>query len=192
MKDKIIKTALEIIEKEKSAKSVGLREIARRIDCSAPNIYNHFNNLNGLLNEVMQYIIEDFMRAIMKAMKKIDRQDLIILKSADTLVSYALKHEGWFYFFHFEKIDMKMTEDTKKKRRNTGEYMAKLIQNDLANRFDYAEVLRISGIIHNYILGELSQFLFERKPVQNRELFKKKIIKNSKELYDLFLNKDIQ
>jgi AcrR family transcriptional regulator len=188
MKIKIINATLNMIKVEKSTHNVSLREIARRVGCSAPNVYNHFQNLNDLLNAAMQYIIDDYMKTINRMMNKINKPELIFKKAAETLISYALKNEGWFYFYHFEKNDLRVSDLTEEKENDTGHYMATLVQKSSNGRLDFNDAYKVTGIIHHYILGELSQYLSGKEKIKNKSDFLQKIITNAFFLFTICIN----
>ncbi len=190
MRDLIIEETLKIIREEKSARSVSLREVARRAGCSAPNVYNHFTSLNDLLNSAMEQIISNYMNVINKEMASISDPVQYFEKAAEILINWALENEGWFYFFHFEQTDVELMGETLEKAESTGKHMASLLQKSCNGQLDEDTALQISSIIHNYLLGELSQYMTNRSPNIEKRQFSNKLLKNCLLLFHMFLNKN--
>lgn len=183
-KEDIIETAIRLIDSKGGASNVNLREIARTVGCSAPNIYNYFINMDDLLNTVLIRICDDFKTNIQEKTKEINNDEDFLKVVFRAYIEYAVENSGRLNIYHFEKLNFTISTEAEASARSVGEHMASLLFTGLNQRLPYDKVTTINGILHCYIIGALSNYITGRISIDDKEHFIKEMVDTSKRIFN--------
>ncbi len=170
-KERIVDEAIRIIDEKGGALHVNLREIARNIGCSAPNLYNYFNSLDDLMNTALIRICEDFIETIRrKTTLTGDNEDLEGL-AFRAYIQYALENPGRLNFYHFERLSFSISTEGQIQAEKVGEHMAGLLYSGLQGKLSYEKALTLTSLLHKFLLGSLSDYITGRVKIDDQEQY---------------------
>lgn len=184
-KEKIIKTTIDLIDQEGGASSVNLREVARIAGCSAPNIYNYFESLDDLLNSALISICEDYAQKLQAQMKNCKQPGDALLTAFRAYIEYAVEYPGRLNFFHFERLNFAFSDETDAMATGIGNHMAEFVGSGAGKNMTEEKMIEITGILHKYLLGELSEHITGRKKIENKQDTVDGLVQYCKKLYDI-------
>ncbi len=178
MKEKIVARAIELIDEKGGARGVGLREIARRAGCAAPNIYNYFPDFKALLNEAHLHLIADFNEKVpgqaLRASSPLGR----LTEAIKGFIGYALDHRGWFNCFYYEKHDFPANEDTDRAAEDAGNRMADIARAAGGDALRGERAFFVTRVIHGFLLGELSSIVTGKLMPPDPADYKEKLLRS--------------
>ena len=186
-KEQIIKTTLLLIDDNGGASNVDLREIARKVGCSAPNIYNYFNSLDDLLNTALVRICEDFKDTIQEKTLKTNNTEELILLAFTTFIEYAIDHPGRLNFYHFEKMKITIVSEAEESAISVGNSMADLLDLGTDHSIPPDKIKAICNHIHLYVLGELSEYITGRRKIENKKEYVDNLVAYCKRLFEILI-----
>jgi AcrR family transcriptional regulator len=155
-RERIVGAALDLIEERGGSHSVSLREVSRRIGCSAPNIYNYFSDFASLLNAVHRHIIDDLSTEIAKSVTESPSPFEAFRAAAGAFICFALDHRGWFNCYHFEKHAPPIEPETESFAVGFGGLMIGIVRKAAPASISARKAGFVTRAIHRYILGELA------------------------------------
>lgn len=183
-KEQIVDMTIHLIDSKGGASSVNLREIARRVGCSAPNIYNYFVSMDDLLNTALIRICEDFNTIIKKNMVQINNTKDLLQLAFHSYIKYAVDNPGRLNFYHFEKLNFTISSEAEASARRVGEHMAHLLYTGIDRSVPFEKVLFISNVLHRYILGTLSDYITGRFLLKDKRKYVKELTDTGKRVFN--------
>ena len=166
---------------------VNLREVARITGCSAPNIYNYFESLDDLLNTALIRICEDYTQKLQTEIQNHKQPKEILLGAFKAYIEYAVEYPGRLNFFHFESLNIAVTDETDAMAEGVGNQMAGLMGFGTGNNMTEEKMIEITNILHKYLLGELSEHITGRKKIENEENTVNNLVLYCKKLFAIFM-----
>lgn len=185
-KETLMKTALCLIDEYGGASAVNLREVARRADCSAPNVYNYFVNLDDLLNTVLVEICDDFQRNLRNSISNANTAQDLLVQAFQFYIQYALDFPGRMNFFHFEKLNVKLFSETNQSAISVGQAMTNILEQASEHGLSTSQAAEVCHIIHCYLIGELSEYITGRVEINDKDSYANGLVCDCKKLFEIF------
>jgi AcrR family transcriptional regulator len=187
LKQEILNTTLALIDKKGGASGVNLREVARALGCSAPNIYNYFSSHYDLMNSVLIMICEDYKKYLSIKTAYADNPESLLLSAFSTYIEYAIAYPGRLNFYHFEKLDITISEEAFNTGISVGDAMAALLDKGSESKISNKKTEEVCKIIHCYLLGELSEYITGRIKLADKENYAKSLVLYCRKLFDTLI-----
>jgi AcrR family transcriptional regulator len=186
-REKILQAALRLIDSGGGAAGVGVREIARMIGCSAPNVYNHFVGIDDLRAEALLLISAEYAGRVGKAMEGRKAREDPFGAAARAFLGFAVDHPGWIYFYLFEKGGdsglRRVLEDGKGRGREMGAIVAAASRGELPE----ASVAFATESIYRYLVGAVSEYLTGKLGERGGTAFIEKTAASARILFDVLV-----
>ncbi|MCK5130432.1 MAG: TetR/AcrR family transcriptional regulator [Clostridiales bacterium] len=167
-KEKILSTTLELIDQNGGALNVTLRQVAREVNCSAPNIYNYFASFDDLLNSVLIKICDNFTQSMQEQLLLAKSSEDILVTAFTSFISYILDNPSRVNFFYFERLSFDVHESTQGVAEGVGHGMATLLVEGSDGAITMNKAQDASSILHWYIIGQLSEYVTGRIDITNK------------------------
>lgn len=182
-REQIVKTTIELIDHQGGVSGVNLREIARLVGCSAPNIYNYFTCLDDLLNTALIRICEDYKTKIQQKTAQISSGDCIS-SAFQTFIEYAVENPSRINFYYFEKLSFIISPEAEAAAASVGLNMARLLDLGTEQQLPQNKIMEICNILHWYVIGTLSGYITGRMAIENKKLFVSDLVEMCKRIFD--------
>lgn len=151
-----------MIEHKNGRKNLTIREIATKLGCSHPNIYNHYQSIDMVLWDVIEYVLLKMIDYVEKKINLINNRDEKFQAFIKNLIEFSINNIGWYKLLWFDEIKGDMPEKTREIIQIPGYKFAEIIFL-LYNEIDSPpKAFSIAGIIHCYLHGELSKLITNR------------------------------
>jgi len=186
---KILQAALGLIDEGGGAAGLGLREIARMIGCSAPNVYNHFAGIEELRAEALLLISAEYGAAIGKAMGSSKARCDPFGAAARAFLGFAADHPGWLYFYLFEKRGEGANTGVEEDGEARGREMGRIVAAASGGRLSGAATNIATESIYRYLVGAVSEFLTGKAGTKNRKAFIEKTAASARIVFDALVEK---
>lgn len=182
----IIKTTLELINEKQGSSFVTIREIAKKLNCSHPNIYNYYNSVDMLLWDCLENVMLKMIDTVLISTSIVQISDK--LKTFfEKLLDFYLNNKGWYNLIWFDHIKGQMPDNAKKIINKPRQEFCIFLQEIYPN-YNLTPIAEdITDTIHSYIHGQVSRIISGRIFIQNQNAIKKHIILTSIELVDLYI-----
>lgn len=185
-KELIIEKSIELIKKNGSGQNVNLREIARELGCNHTNLYNYFGSLENLLAETMKALIVKLRSNTLSEGSAL-LPDEEIRMFINRLLNFAFENQGLYRFLWFDNPNMqnidKILEDTIRPEK----MLYQSISSIAGTKYTEKKIYEITGILHSYIHGEISKYLYNRNVETDKDILNKKITDNTMDMLYLFI-----
>jgi AcrR family transcriptional regulator len=182
----IIKTTLELINEKQGSSFVTIREIAKKLNCSHPNIYNYYNSVDMLLWDCLENVMLKMIDTVLISTSIVQISDK--LKTFfEKLLDFYLNNKGWYNLIWFDHIKGQMPDNIKKIINKPRQEFCIFLQEIYPNYNLTPIAENITDTIHSYIHGQVSRIISGRIFIQDQNAIKKHIILTSIELVDLYI-----
>ena len=193
-KDQILDTTIEIIRYKKNLDDVNLRGIAREIGCAHTNIYNYFSSYTDLLWAANERLEKKLIVLLKKKLSGDMEYEKKVEEVFETIAGIYLDNEGWFRFIWLYHIGDIRPESHIDSTNEVVEDLIEILEG-------ISEVLwniklpreKFFGIIHTihcYIIGEITNYISERRIIEDRGKLKEHIAVRSKEMLSLYVKEE--
>ncbi len=188
-RERILKAALDLIDSGGGAAGVGVREIARIIGCSAPNVYNHFAGIEYLKAEALLRISAEYSGAIGKAMRGPKARQDPFDAAARAFLGFAADHPGWLYFYLFEKPAGGARKNVLDDGEARGREMGMIVAAASGGRLSGAAIGFATETIYRYLVGAVSEFLTGKVATRSRKHFIDETAASARIVFDALVEK---
>ncbi len=189
-KEIIVKTAMKIILQKNGSSGLTIRDIAKKLECSHPNIYNYYSSVDELYWDCIIYALNDMQLNVLKKIPLTATNDEKFLWFFAYLLQYSIDHVGWYRLIWFDPIGIPIPDKAIPYVTAPGiklrDFLLELYPEIKIP--DKAE--QIARIIHRYFHGELASYITSRVHLETDLVFKLKILKNCFYLMQSFLKYD--
>lgn len=192
-KEQIVATALELLKDKNDIGCVNLREIARTIGCAHTNIYNYFRSFDELLWELRITIEKNFITELSQQLSHIQEDEVKLNRFFYTIAKMYLDNKGWFGLLWIHYIDgVRPDKDIVATKQTVGQMLDFLREIWLGIHHvavDQALIFRVLHNVHCYIVGEVSNYIHDRRLVHDAEELKTYIADTSVSIFTLCLTR---
>ncbi len=183
----IINTTLELINEKECSSFVTIREIAKKLNCTHPNIYNYYKSIDILLWDCLETVMLRMINIVNLHISEIPPENK--LKTFfETLLDFYLQNKGWYSLIWYDHIKGEMPDKVKlvitKPRQEFCIFLKGLYPDyDLTGVADI-----ITDTVHSYIHGQVSRIISGRNFILDHDMLKEHIISTAIELIELYIN----
>ncbi len=158
-KKQIISAAAALIKEKNGSRNMTIRDIAGRLGCSHPNIYNYYHSVDEMLWDVLEVVLLTMIDTVMSKvdMESSGEQKLEVF--IYELITFYLNNPGWYSLVWFDELNGKMPAKTKKiiiaPRAKFCEFLGEVYP-------DVRDIEIFNGIgdvVHNYIHGQMARYI---------------------------------
>ncbi|MGX9754870.1 TetR/AcrR family transcriptional regulator [Clostridioides difficile] len=210
-KEQILEKTLELMKDKNDIQSINLREIARCVGCAHTNLYNYFTSLDDLLWEAHSLTQKKFIEILLKTLSTHETSSNSTTLSNtyykeiynaklecffNTFLEFYLYNTGWFCLSWMHHIKGNRPEKNKSTHKETIDILIDTlinIWNKIYNTTPRKE--DAYAILHNthcYIIGEVSNYINNRAIIEDINMLKKYILKESITIFTLGLQERIK
>ena len=182
MKDKILKVTLEIIDEKDGVENLRLRDITRRAGCSAPNIYNYFEDMEDLLNHARAIAAKYFLKPLEGDLAKNPEERFI--KITERMIQAVLRKPAWYRFVYFRRQSITKERLDRNVAGTLGFDLTQLMIEISGNTLNREEALEVRRVLHSYLHGEMCKLASNMFPHDESMKYQKGIITHLQILFD--------
>ena len=179
---RLIDVTVELIDKQSGVQGVNLRKIAKLAGCAHTNVYNYFENFDGLLWAAFEHILGQWQK-YGQAHLRIDLSPKETF--ADFIgvqVDFALEHSGWYRFIWIEPFYGTPPQVIYDLFRGLRGAFLHLIMAAAENPITEEQGTVVEEMLHGYCHGDLCKLISRRTFVPNIEQHKQHIMANCRTL----------
>lgn len=181
-KEKILETALELIDEKGGYSEVNFREIARRLGCAHTSLYHFYESYPRLLLAALEEIRRRMSAEVLR--DKDNREEPNhFLRHVSALVDFNLRHKGWYRFLWMDSHPLSMEEIVSMDERPERIFITELTALS-HGRLDEVSAGRLLGILHAYFHGEFVKFLGGRSAIGEEKDLKRILMENLRFMYE--------
>lgn len=154
-----ILAGLELLEEERSLRSLNLRKIAKRVGCAHTNAYNYV----GSFEELLWLLLDEAIRVLL-SYGQIEAPDTVYDQSPkvdliDAYISFAVEHPALYHLIWDDMLRGEPPSDIQITMRAPGRLFQEYLEYRLGKQGELAQIARI---IMCYLHGELSIYVSGR------------------------------
>lgn len=177
-KDMILQAALKLIEEKKSSNAITIRDVAKELGCSHPNIYNYYPSMLDLRWDCLLWVLSAMMEHTGKHMTQEGDNDARFKQFFQVLSSYFLKHPSYYRLIWFDPMGERIPEHVLPYLQEPSQRLrdfALELYPELGNPQTAAETMLM---IHRYFHGEMSVIISGRMIPEDYEITIKRVAHN--------------
>ncbi len=181
-KENIIEITLEMINERGTSSSVTIRDIAIRMGCSHPNIYNYYQSLDMLRWDCLEVVMIKMVETIMNKVSLIEERENKMPSFFDYLLDFYLENRGWYSLIWFDQIGGQMPEKVKEVIIMPRKQFCLFLEECYPQYklTDMAE--EITDTVHSYIHGQMAKYVTGRSFFPDLKKLKERVVKTSLEI----------
>ena len=187
-KELIIESVTEAVRDKRVVSDLTVREIAKIIGCSHPNIYNHFSGIEEIMWEVLGNVFRKMRIESMKAETEETDSEKKLKKYITGWVNFDMENPGWYRILWYYEFKGEMPQHIKVIAENAGQNLARFLTSCFPEIDSAQKAKCISEMLIAYIHGEVSIVMARRDIVFKSEDLAEKIFKNSLKIVKCFNN----
>lgn len=182
-KEMILENTLKLIDENDGIKDVTLRDIARKTGCAHTNLYNYFSSLDDIfweaLGKVLLMMMEYSAKGINDSTDPKEALDLLL----SNLIDFSIDYPGWYKLIWSESIGGSPSAEVIEIMQAPGKEFIGLLMEASNNEISEEKANFIGNVLHGYLHGEVSKWIYKRSFLSSKEEAKRMIFSNIKELY---------
>ena len=183
--ERLIEITLQLIDENDGLRGVNLRQIARLAGCAHTNVYNYFQNFEGLLWAALERVLKRWVQYTEE--RKQGSPDLepetFLANFTASQIDFALEHSGWYRFIWLEPLSGSPPPQVMEVLQNMQADFLEILSTLSGNTLDHEYMDRVATIIHGYLHGEICKVINGR--ASRREKYRSNIITNTQTLLKL-------
>lgn len=186
-KDMIMRAALKLILEHNSSASLTIRDVAKELGCSHPNIYNYYSSMLELRWDCLLRAMEEMMEHTARNLTPEGDSDTRFQQFFLVLCAYFLEHPGYYRLIWFDPMGESIPEHAVPRLQAPGLRLRDFALNlypELGNPQVAAESMLM---IHRYFHGEMSTIISGRVIPEDFETIKKRVAHNCLWLMHAFI-----
>ena len=182
-KEIILENTLHLIHENGGIKDVTLRDIAKKTGCAHTNLYNYFDSLDDIFWEALGQVLLKMMDYSEKRIDtKTDSEETLYLILSN-IIDFSMDYPGWYKLIWSETIGGNPSAEVVEILHTPGKEFNAVIMRASNNKISEKKASFIGDILHGYLHGEVSKWIYNRSFIEGKDETKTKIISNLKELY---------
>lgn len=178
MGDRILETAVRMINDEGGIHKVNMRSIAKAAGCAHTNVYNYFESFEKLLWTAFERIVGKWVDYTKERLGETGNSKKLFAKFITTQIDFALANSGWYRFIWLEPLTGNPPESVKDSFHSMQSNFASLINSASGGVCSKIQAEKYEEIIHGYLHGELCKFINGRYFITEIEYHKNRILTN--------------
>lgn len=190
-KDMILHAALRLISKQGGSAALTIRDVAKELGCSHPNIYNYYSSMLALRWDCLLWAINEMLEETARNLSEEGDSDTRFKQFFLFLCSYFLERQDHYRLIWFDPMGEAVPDYALPSLQAPGlrlrDYALNLYP-QLGNPQVAAESMLM---IHRYFHGEMSAIISGRVPLEDANTVKKRVAHNCLWLMRAFI-KEIQ
>ncbi len=186
-KNSIIEATLELINEKNGSSEVTIRDIAQKLNCSHPNIYNYYKSLGLLKWDCIEAIMTRMVDTVMASVENLlDSKEKMSVFFA-SLLDFYINNRGWYILLWFDPIQAEMPEKIKQvilmPRKQFCLFLERIYpEYDLTN-----EAEEITDTVNSYIHGQMAKFVTGRSFFPDLDILKRRTMAMAIEMIEIFV-----
>lgn len=188
-KEMIINQTLELINQKGSSQTLTIREIAKVLKCTHPNIYNHYKSMEFLLWDALDKIMKTMIDEVMNKVVEVKDKDKVLPTFFEALLDFYFHNRGWYSLIWYDPVGSEMPEHLKITITLPKKSFCTLLHSLFPELDDEAYTGHISDTVHSYIYGQVMRFMTGRIHPDHLQALRDEIIKTSMELIQFYVTR---
>jgi AcrR family transcriptional regulator len=185
--ERILDVTVRLIDEKKGVHQVNLRQIAQFAGCAHTNVYNYFENFEGLLWAAWGRIIALWQEYVQAHVRPDLPATEHLFDFIAVYIEFALEHTGWFRCLWLDPLFGDPPAEILAQFQNLrNRFLERVIQASTkpltAEQADQIEML-----LHGYVHGEVCKLLTGRLLVPDRQAYQAQILNNFRHLFQLLM-----
>ena len=188
-KDNIIEVTLEMINERGTSNSVTIREIAAKMACSHPNIYNYYQSLDLLRWDCLAAVMTKMVESVMTDVSQIQEKEKKMQSFFNYLLDFYLENKGWYSLVWFDQIAGQMPEKIKQVVVMPRKQFCLFLE-DCYPEYDLDNLaVEITDTVHSYIHGQMAKYVTGRTFFPDLKVLKERVTSTAMEIMKYYLEK---
>lgn len=189
-KDNIIEETLTIINERGSSNSVTIRDIATRMGCSHPNIYNYYQSLDMLRWDCLEAVMIRMVNRVMEQVSQVKNDDNKMEYFFEHLLDFYLANKGWYSLIWFDNIGGPIPDKIKEVIVMPRQKFCLFLSECYPNHKLTGIGEEITDTIHSYIHGQMAKYVTGRSFFPDLMELKQRIIRTAMEIIDYYIKRE--
>jgi AcrR family transcriptional regulator len=183
--ERLIEITVNLIDENGGLQGVNLRKIAKLAGCAHTNVYNYFQNFEGLLWAALERVLERWLQYTEEREQTTPdlEPDTFLANVIASQIDFALEHSGWYRFIWLESLSGSPPPEVIEILQKMQINFINMLKTLSIDTPDHEYMERVSTIIHGYLHGEICKVINER--ASRREKYRSNIIVNTQTLLKL-------
>ena len=183
--ERLIEITVNLIDENGGLQGVNLRKIAKLAGCAHTNVYNYFQNFEGLLWAALERILERWLQYTEEQEQGSPdlEPDTFLARVIASQLDFALEHSGWYRFIWLEPLSGSPPPEVMEILQKMQINFIDMLKSLSIGTHDHEHMERVSTIIHGYLHGEICKVINGR--ASRREKYRSNIIVNTQTLLKL-------
>lgn len=182
-KKEIIEKTLELILIKGGSDKLTIREIAKAMGCTHPNIYNYYNSMNDLMWDVLAAILESMVSSVLKGMETCEKTERFNA-FMENYIRFCLEKIPWYKVMWFERISGEVPERVKQSIEMPGKKMVEILKEMIPQLNSEERAEEMARIINSYVRGSIGAYVTERRRIETIDLAVSEITRDINKIKD--------
>ncbi|MBI9032705.1 TetR/AcrR family transcriptional regulator [bacterium] len=190
-KENIIEATLEMINERGTSNSVTIRDIATKMGCSHPNIYNYYQSLDLLRWDCLEAVMIRMVETVMDQVSLVEIDENKMKCFFDCLLDFYIGNRGWYSLIWFDQIGGPIPDKVKQVIVMPRKQFCLFLEECFPgyNLSNLAE--EVTDTVHSYIHGQMAKYVTGRSFFPDLKVLKEKVVKTAMEIIYYYLAKSI-
>ena len=167
-KEQIVKKTMNLILEKGSSETLTIREIAKALNCSHPNIYNYYSGMSDLMWDVLSAILVEMVESVLSKTSMITGEDRFQVFIRQYL-QFCFEKLPWYRVVWFDKINGDIPDRVKGTITMPSKKFPEIIMSLIPEINDYDRAIYIGRVINAFIRGEVGVYVTGRIKLNNME-----------------------
>ncbi len=185
-KEFIVEAVTEAVREKRVISELTVREIAKIIGCSHPNIYNHFSGIEEIMWEVLGNVFRKMRQESAKAESDETDSEKKLKKYITGWVNFDIENPGLYRILWYYEFKGEMPHHIRVIAENAGQNLARFLMTCFPEIDTAQKAKCISEMLIAYVHGEISIVMAKRNMVFKSEDIVEKIFQNSLRMVKCF------
>lgn len=181
--ERILDVTVRLIDEKNGLYQVNLRQIAQLAGCAHTNVYNYFENFEGLLwaafgriLDLWRNYVQDHVRSDLPASERL--LDFIAVQ-----IDFALEHAGWYRCIWLDAFFGSPPAEIMARFHDVRQGFIELLAQSSSQPLTVGQAEQLEIVLHGYVHGEICKLINGRILVADPQAYKARILANSQLLF---------
>lgn len=177
-REMILEAALRLILDQGGSVSLTIRDIARKLGCTHPNIYNYYDSMSELRWDCLLWALQDMLESNGSMSQLQGDSDTQFCMFIETLYDYFLARPGFYRLIWFDPMGSGIPERALEKLQAPSLRLRDFCLRLYPQIGNPQDAERTMLLVHRYFHGEMATWISGRITEADSETVKQRIIQN--------------
>lgn len=185
--ERILDVTVRLIDEKNGLHQVNLRQIAQVAGCAHTNVYNYFENFEGLLWAAFARILDLWWRYVQDHFHADLPESERLLDFTAAHIDFALEHAGWYRCIWLDPLFGKAPSEIMTRLHSLRNQFIDLMMQASGKPLTVEQANQFEVVLHGYLHGEICKLVTGRISGSHQQAYRTQILSNVQHLFQLLI-----